>query len=62
MESRRNPLNAERDPQRPSAHKLDRKDASPKPPAVHAYTELLQRLAIQILHFNDDGDYTGGEK
>jgi len=62
MESRRGRLSNECELLSAPTCSCNRIDTSDNLPAVHAYTELLQRLAIQILHFNDNQDCEGGDR
>lgn len=62
MESRRGRLNNECELQSAPARSCNPIGAPANPTSKHAYTELLQRLAIQILHFNDSRDCEGDEK
>lgn len=62
MESCRGRLSHECELQSAPARSCNPIAAPANPTSKHAYSELLQRLAIQILHFNDNQDCEGDEK
>jgi hypothetical protein len=62
MESRRDRLSNECELESAPARSCNPIGAPANQTSKHAYTELLQRLAIQILHFNDSQNCKGDEK
>jgi hypothetical protein len=62
MESRRGRLSDEGELQSTPTRQYRHLNTHSNPTVEHVYSALLQRLAVQILHFNDDSYCEGDEE